>query len=113
MHTKLSALCAEKFDRIKSYSIYDTFGSINRARTKTSAFLAGALILANTVTFAAPATVDITIVDNGITHSAVVAKTTVETVLASQGIDLGTYDKINIDKTEKQVIYGIADSFCL
>ena len=94
MHTKLSAFCAEKFDRIKSYSIYDTFGSINRARTKTSAILAGALILANTVTFAAPATVDITIVDNGITHNAVAVKTTVEAVLESQGIDLGSYDMV-------------------
>ena len=97
MHTKLSAFCAKQYDRVKSYSIYDTFGSINRARTKTSAILAGALILANTVTFAAPATVDITIVDNGITHNAVVAKTTVDAVLESQGIDLGLYDVVNIE----------------
>lgn len=92
MHNKLSALCVRLYDNLSNYSIYNTFGKINRARSKTSAILAGALIVANTVTFAAPATVDITIVDNGTSFNVVVGKSTVESVLNGQGILLGQYD---------------------
>ncbi len=108
MHNKIYAFCAKKFNNISSYSIYDTFGNINRARSKKAAFLAVAFIFANTVTFAAPVTIDVTIVDNGVLIDAVTSRTTVGSVLSEQGIYVGNYDIVtpDMDQTvsDEQVI---------
>lgn len=102
MHNKIYALCVKKINNINSFSIYDIFGNINRARGKKAAFLATAFIFANTVTFAAPVTVDVTIVDNGIYKQAVTSRTTVGSVLDEQGIYVGEYDIVT--PAVKQVV---------
>ena len=64
MHTKRTA-GRILFNYKGSVGIYDAIGKLNHARCKTSAVVAGLFIFANTVTFAAPQSVVIEIVDNG------------------------------------------------
>lgn len=93
MHTKRTA---ERilFKHAGSVSIYDAIGKLNHARCKTSAIVAGMFIFANTVTFAAPQSVEIEIIDNGASVTAFAPKTTVSDVLAQQGVTLGSYDVV-------------------
>jgi hypothetical protein len=82
---------------IDSMSIYDAFGKLNHARCKTSAVLSVVFVLANTITFAAPQTVELEIVDNGNCISVYSGRTTVEDVLKEHGMILGKYDKVTPD----------------
>ncbi len=80
-----------------SLSIYDAFGKLNHARCKTSAVLAGIFVLSNTVTFAAPQSVEVEIVDNGHSQTVYAARTTVENVLKEHDMTLGKYDTVTPD----------------
>lgn len=95
MHSKMKADISRKRFFISSINIYDFFGRLNHARCKTSAIIAGMFIFANTVTFAAPQTVDVRIYDNGNVIETVSAVSTVEQVLSSRGIKLGQYDIVH------------------
>lgn len=93
MHTKRKAerIMLKHFG---SVSIYDAIGKLNHARCKTSAIVAGMFIFANTVTFAAPQSVEVEIIDNGESITTFAPKTTVSDVLAQQGFALGQYDVV-------------------
>lgn len=97
MHNKFCAFCVRKLNNICSYSIYDTIGNINRSRSKKAVFFAVTFALANTVTFAAQETVDVTIAVNGEYTNAYTSKTTVGSVLEENGIILGEYDIVTPD----------------
>lgn len=108
MHSKMKAALSHKKFFLGSMNIYDFFGRINHARCKTSAIIAGMFIFANTVTFAAPNTVDVRIIDNGNIIEGVCSGTTVAQVLNSRGIKLGQYDIVHPTKysyvSDSQVI---------
>lgn len=95
MHSKKKAASNRKIFSFGSMNIYDFFGRVNHARCKTSAIIAGMFIFANTVTFAAPQTVEVRIYDDGKAVDAVSAVMTVDEVLTSQGITLGQYDIVH------------------
>lgn len=97
MHNKLMSLKTRKICSEKSFSIYDIYDKINHARCKTSAVLAGMFIFANTVTFAAPYTVDVKIYDNDSVVEVVSVPSTVGEVLESKNIGLGMYDIVHPD----------------
>lgn len=98
MHNKISALCGKSVRSIKSsISIYNTFGSINRARGKTAAVLAGLLIFANSVSFASSPSVDVTIIDGDKTIKTVSNYYTVNDILKENNIKFTENDIVSPD----------------
>lgn len=95
MHSRFMSEKRRKFDVLKSFSIYDFYDKFNHARCKTSAFVAGMFILANTVTFAAPYTVDVKIYDGDNVVEAVSVPSTVGEVLENKSFQLGQYDIVH------------------
>ena len=98
MHNKISALCVKKVLNVKSnLSIYNTFGSINRARGKTAALLAGVFVFASSLTFAASPSIDVTIMDGDKTIKTVSNYYTVSDILEENNIDITTKDIVSPD----------------
>ncbi|MBQ8526808.1 MAG: G5 domain-containing protein [Clostridia bacterium] len=108
MHNKIMSAKGRKRSASRKFSIYDIYDKLNHARCKTSAVLAGMFIFANTVTFAAPYTVDVKLYDNGNMTEAVSVPSTVGEFLDSKDITLGQYDIVHpaVDTyfTDSQVI---------
>ena len=98
MHNKFSALCGKSYRSFKSsLSIYNTFGSINRARGKTAAVLAGLFVFANSITFAASPSIDVTIMDGDKTIKTVSNYYTVNDILKENDIKVSKSDIISPD----------------
>ena len=94
MHSRLMSFKRRKTGSKSSFSIYDFYDKINQARCKTSAVVAGMFIFANTVTFAAPYTVEVKIYDNGDVTDVVSVPSTVGELLDVKNIGLGMYDVV-------------------